>query len=100
MAAAFLDFMSFLESSGFFDVLLPFLLVFTLVFAMLQKIGVLGADKKIDLIVSLVLAFLAIRSVYFIGLLQRFIPNIAMFIVIIFYKCICSELPKTSELCQ
>ena len=37
--------MNFLEKFGFFDVVLPFLLVFTLVFAILEKTKILGTEK-------------------------------------------------------
>lgn len=81
---ALYDFISSLESIGIFDVALPFILIFTIAFAVLQKIQLFGANKKnIDLIVSLVLAFIAIRNVYLIGLINTFLPNIAMFLIII-----------------
>lgn len=35
----------FLEKFGFFDVVLPFLLVFTLIFAILEKTKILGTEK-------------------------------------------------------
>lgn len=37
--------MDFLEKFGFFDVVLPFLLVFTLVYAILEKTKILGTEK-------------------------------------------------------
>ena len=72
------------ESIGVFDIALPFLLVFTITFGILQKIKLFGTNKKnIDLIVSLVLAFLAIRNLFFIDMLNRFLPNVAMLLIII-----------------
>jgi len=72
------------ESIGVFDIALPFLLVFTITFGILQKIQLFGTNKKnIDLIVSLVLAFLAIRNLFFIDMLNRFLPNVAMLLIII-----------------
>jgi len=43
--------MDFLEKFGFFDVVLPFLLVFTLVFAILEKTKILGTEKIGDKVV-------------------------------------------------
>ncbi len=46
-----------LQSWGFLDVVLPFILVFTIVFAALQKTRILGQDKKqFNVIVALVMA--------------------------------------------
>lgn len=48
---------------GFFDVLLPFVLIFALVYAILQKTQVLGKDEKAktyNLIVALVMGFATI----------------------------------------
>jgi len=80
------DFYSLLdiwEGMGVFNVILPFLLIFTVVYAVLDKIHILGSKKAPNAVVSLVVALLVIRSPYIIGLLNRFLPNIAMFLVII-----------------
>ena len=39
---AFTGVLSFLERFGFYDIVLPFLLVFTIVFAVLEKTKILG----------------------------------------------------------
>jgi len=50
------NFLGALESWGLTDVLLPFLLVFTLVFAVLQKTHILGEDKKnFNVVIALVM---------------------------------------------
>ncbi len=50
-------FMKMLESWGLTDVLLPFLLIFTIVFAILQKTKILGDGKKnFNVVIALVLA--------------------------------------------
>ena len=58
------DFQSFilaLESWGLIDVLLPFLLIFIVIFASLQKTEILGKDKKnFNVIVSIIVALLVI----------------------------------------
>jgi hypothetical protein len=51
------DFIYRLEELGLTDVLLPFLLIFTIFFAILQKTRVLGEDKKnMNMILSVVIA--------------------------------------------
>ena len=61
----------FFESIGLFDVVLPFLLVFTIVFAILEKTKVLGTEdiegkkytkKNLNAIASFVMAFLVVAS--------------------------------------
>ena len=46
MAIGFEDFIISLERVGFVDVLLPFLLVFTIIFAILEKTKILGEGKR------------------------------------------------------
>jgi len=55
------DFISVAEGWGLTDVLLPFLLIFTIMFAMLQKTKVLGDGKKnYNIAVALVFALLVV----------------------------------------
>ena len=50
-----------LESWGLMDVLLPFLLIFVVIFAILQKTHILGKDKKnYNVIISLVVALMVV----------------------------------------
>lgn len=61
----------FFESIGIYDVVLPFLLVFTIVFAILEKTKVLGTveiegkkypQKNLDAMAAFVMAFLVVAS--------------------------------------
>ena len=55
-------FMGTLDSIGFYTVALPFLLIFTIVFAMLEKIKLFGPQsRKFNMLIALVMAFLVIR---------------------------------------
>ncbi len=55
--AAFTDFIFQIESMGLSDVVLPFILVFTIVFATLQKTEILGQkSKNFNVVVALVMA--------------------------------------------
>ncbi len=50
-----------LESYGIFEIVLPFLLVFTLIFAVLQRIKLFGDGKKsINIVVALIMGILTI----------------------------------------
>jgi hypothetical protein len=57
----FVDLFRMLESYGLTDALLPFLLIFTIMFAMLQKTKILGAGKKnYNVMVALCISALAV----------------------------------------
>ena len=57
----YIEFFELLEGYGLTDALLPFLLIFTIVFAVLQKTNILGAGKKnFNVIVALVMALTAV----------------------------------------
>jgi len=71
MASAFRGIIDFFAEIGLYDVVLPFLLVFTIVFAILEKTRVLGSEehdgrkiskKNLNAITSFVIAFLVVAS--------------------------------------
>src|SRR3989344_2676542 len=74
------------DNYGVFEYLLPFLVVFTITFALLQKVSLFGSDgksKKINVILALAFGLLFLQNIYLRTLFQRFIPNIS-FIMIVF----------------
>lgn len=75
-------FLSF-QGSGLFEFFLPFLLVFSIVFAVLQKIKVLGDNKGVHVIVSLAIGFLAVQNSFIVFLINNFLSNIALVLVLI-----------------
>jgi len=83
MAIDFRDLLNLGEEIGAFDVLLPFLLVFTLAFGVLDKSKILGKMKQLNIVVSLVIALLFIRNQALVGLVNRFLPNVSIFMIII-----------------
>lgn len=71
MASTFREILLFFNKIGVYDVVLPFLLVFTIVFAILEKTKVFGQEdvegrkltrKNINAMVAFVIAFLVIAS--------------------------------------
>ncbi len=65
-------FLRTLQDWGLTDVLLPFLLIFTIVFAILQKTKILGEDKKnLSVIVAIVVGLLVVVP----HVTGRFPPN-------------------------
>jgi hypothetical protein len=73
-----------LSSPLFVTTILPFLLIFTIVFAVLQKAKIFGSNKKqIDAIVALVIGLLAISFRYAVGIIVELVPFLAVSLVII-----------------
>ncbi|MBI2105363.1 hypothetical protein HYT56_00830 [Candidatus Woesearchaeota archaeon] len=73
---------SFADIGGF-DVVLPFLLVFAVTFAVLTKIKLFGDKKKIDVLVSLILAAFLISATDIVELLVAFLPRVSMIILVL-----------------
>lgn len=74
-----------LESTGFYDVALPFLLIFTIVFAVLQKVELFGTrkSKNYNLIISLVMAFLVIRMTPIVTNINMFLPKVSWIVLVL-----------------
>ena len=81
----------FFQNFGLFDVVLPFLLVFTMVFAILEKTMILGKEgtkdtpkpkKNLNSMVSFVIALLVVASNKVVTALQVALPNIVLLMVV------------------
>jgi len=91
--ANFVELFEIMESWGMLDVMLPFLLIFTIVFAVLQKAKIFGADsKRFNVIIALVLGMVVviphILGTYPEGqdaviIINSVLPNIALVLVAI-----------------
>ena len=89
----FVQFVNQLESFGLTDALLPFLLIFTVIFAILQKVKIFGKDKKnINVIISLIIGLLVViphvTQSYppgqdVVEILNSAIPNVSIIIIAI-----------------
>ena len=83
--------LTFLDELGVYDVLLPFLLVFTIMFAILEKTKVLGTEKidgkeytkkNINAMVAFVSAFLVIASTQLVGIINQTIANVVLLLIL------------------
>ncbi|MEM4244736.1 MAG: hypothetical protein QW404_00160 [Candidatus Nanoarchaeia archaeon] len=73
-----------LESAGFYEVVLPFFLIFTIIFGILEKTNIFGKDShKFNIVIALVAGFLMVRSTTLVSLMNRFLPNVSMFVLVI-----------------
>ena len=72
------------QQYGILDVALPFLLIFTIIFAILQKVKIFGPNgKNFNSVIAIVLAFLVVRNQAIVGVLNEFLPKISLISVII-----------------
>ncbi len=70
------------EGMGIFDIVLPFLLVFTIIFAILERVQILGQDKRnLNVVVALVIGLFVVRNATVVGLIHRLLPNISLILV-------------------
>lgn len=81
----------FLGNIGVYDVILPFLLVFTIVFAILEKTRILGTEKvgdreitkkNLNAIVALMVAFLIIASTRLVAVINEVMANIVLLLIL------------------
>ena len=72
-----------LQSSGFYEFALPFLLVFTIVFAILEKTKLFGGGKKnINLIIGIVVGLIVVNEFEIVDRLNLFLPKVSLFIIV------------------
>ncbi len=91
--------LEFLFDLGVYDVILPFLLVFTIMYAILEKTKILGTEearvvgesdsdrtvsrKNLNAMVSFVTSFFVVASTQLVGMIHQFVANVALVLIII-----------------
>jgi hypothetical protein len=76
-----------LESAGVFQYLLPFLLVFTIIFAVLEKTALFGRDNEqntktgINAVVGLIIGLLVITQWDVVDKMNLFLPKMSLIVV-------------------
>ena len=78
----FYSLMDWFAGAGGFDIILPFLLIFTVTFAILQKVKLFGEKKNIDAIISLIIAFFLVIQQGLVTVMQGFLPRVSMAILV------------------
>ena len=90
-ASAFRNTLDFLDRIGVFDVVLPFLLVFVIVFALLEKTKVFGTDrvgeheyskKHLNSLASFVIAFFVIASSRLVEIITQISANVVVLLLV------------------
>lgn len=89
------DVIAFFARLGIYDVILPFLLVFTIVFAIFERTKVLGTEKmdgqditkkNLNAMASFVIAFLVIASSQAVSIINQSMPRIVILLFLgVFY---------------
>lgn len=78
----------FLRDFGLFDIVLPFILVFTIIFAVLEKTRVLGTEgenhpkKNLNAMVAFVIGFLVISTNQVVNAINKALPNVVLLLVL------------------
>ena len=89
---------NFMNQLGLFDIVLPFLLVFTLVFAFLEKTRVLGTEdyrtnsgdiikvsrKNLNSMIAFVMAFFVVGSTQLVAQISEITAQIVLLLVLVF----------------
>jgi len=84
--------LDFFGEIGLFDVVLPFLLVFTIVFAILEKTKVFGVDeadgkkytkKNLNSIAAFVMAFLVVASSELVEIITKVSSNVVVLLLLV-----------------
>lgn len=92
MASPLENAIQFFKDFGLFDVVLPFLLIFSIVFAILEKTRILGTEKigseqlpkrNLNSMVSFVFALLVVATNKVVATINKAIPNVVLLLVVL-----------------
>jgi len=88
LASPLLDAIDFMKSFGIFDVVLPFLLVFTVTFGILEKTKIFGKEgdntrKNLNAMVAFVIGFFVVAASQIVAVLQTALPIITLILILV-----------------
>lgn len=108
MASPLANAVEFFKEFGLFDVILPFVLVFSVIFAILEKTRLLGTEKvggeevprkNLNTMVAIVFAFLVVATNKIVNAINIALPNIVLLIILVIsFLLIVGIFYKTEEL--
>ena len=79
MVLDFKEAVAFMEDFGIYDVVIPFILVFTIIFATLEKIKIFGKDsRRYNALIALSIALLFIAATNLVEALNQYLPIIGL----------------------
>jgi hypothetical protein len=81
---SFANSIDYLVELGVYDILLPFLLIFAIVFAILEKTSIMGKDKtNINVIISIISGLLLVVQKGIVDTILLFMPRVSLMMVVI-----------------
>ena len=89
--SAFRGVVEFMGNIGVYDIILPFLLVFTIVFAILEKTRILGTEKvgdqilpkkNLNTVIALCIPFFVIASIQIVSVISEVMANVSLILVL------------------
>ncbi len=89
--SAFRDVLEFFDRLGVYDVILPFILVFTIVYAIFERTKILGTEKvggeeygkkNLNAMSAFVIAFLVVASAQMVSLINSALPKIVILLFV------------------
>ena len=92
--STFREVLDFLGELGIYDVVLPFLLVFAIVFAIFEKTKILGTEKiegheytkkNLNAIIAFVISFFVVASSKLVGVINQALSNIVLLLMLIVF---------------
>ncbi len=105
--SVFREVIGFLNELGIYDVVLPFLLVFTIIFAILEKTRILGIEeiegkkytkKNLDALVAFVVAFLVVASTKLVAIINTALANVVLLLLLaVFFLLLVGSFAKEGE---
>ena len=107
MTSAFRGAIEFFDKIGVYDVILPFLLVFTIVFAILEKTKVFGTDevegqkltkKNLNSMAAFVIAFIVIASSKIVAVITKISSHVVVLLLLsVFFLLLVGSFFKEGE---
>lgn len=107
MASVFRDVIEFLGAIGIYDVILPFLLIFTILFAILEKTRVLGTEdiggkayprRNLNALVAFVVGFLVVASAQLVSVINQAVAHTMVLLVLsVFFMILVGSFYKEGE---
>lgn len=86
-----------LEQYGFFYYVVPFLIIFAILFLVLQNIKIIGKNKIIHILIAFIISLIALQFAFVSYFFGEVIPNwisIGLLILVIIFKPIINSIKK------
>ena len=78
----FRTFVGYLQDIGAYEIFLPFLLVFAIVFAVLEKTKIFGEKSNINVVVAFIIGLLLVVQQGVVATINNFLPQVSLIIVV------------------